>query len=122
MFGKEHTSTTLKNLHNYLFQDIYDWAGEFRTINISKIERVIPGASVEYCDHTKIQSELEKAIEELTEIEWGKFTLRKKSCIFSRMFAKIWQIHPFREGNTRTITTFMLDYAKSKGIVIDGGL
>jgi len=119
---KEYNIATLKGLHSYLFQDIYDWAGKFRVINIRKIERVIPGTSVEYCDHTMIQTELSKAIKELSEIKWENLSLREKASVFSKIFAKIWQIHPFREGNTRTITTFMLGYAKSKGVEIDGSL
>lgn len=112
----------LKVLHHYLFEDIYDWAGNFRTINIFKIERVIPGKSVEYGDHTQLQRLLDAAFFDLDETQWDALSKEDRAKVFSRMFARIWQIHPFREGNTRTVTTFMLGYANRHGIAIDGSL
>ena len=112
----------LKALHHYLFEDIYDWAGNFRTINIFKIERVIPGKSVEYGDHTQLQRLLDAAFFDLDETRWDELSKEARAKVFSRMFARIWQIHPFREGNTRTVTTFMLGYANRHGIAIDGSL
>lgn len=112
----------LKALHHYLFEDVYDWAGDFRTINIFKIERVIPGRSVEYGDHTQLQRLLDAAFFDLDEIRWDELSKEARAKVFSRMFARIWKIHPFREGNTRTVTTFMLGYANRHGITIDGSL
>ena len=112
----------LKALHHYLFEDIYDWAGNFRTINIFKIERVIPGKSVEYGDHTQLQRLLDAAFFDLDETRRDELSKEARANVFSRMFARIWQIHPFREGNTRTVTTFMLGYANRHGIAIDGSL
>lgn len=112
----------LKALHHYLFEDIYDWAGNFRTINIFKIERVIPGKSVEYGDHTHLQRLLDAVFFDLDETRWDELSKEARAKVFSRMFARIWQIHPFREGNTRTVTTFMLGYANRHGIAIDGSL
>lgn len=112
----------LKALHHYLFEDVYDWAGDFRTINIFKIERVIPGKSVEYGDHTQLQRLLDDAFFDLAEILWDALSKEDRAKVFSRMFARIWKIHPFREGNTRTVTTFMLGYANRHGITIDGSL
>lgn len=112
----------LKALHHYLFEDIYDWAGNFRTINIFKIERVIPGKSVEYGDHTQLQRLLDAVFFDLDETRWDELSKEARAKVFSRMFARIWQIHPFREGNTRTVTTFMLGYANRHGIAIDGSL
>lgn len=34
----------------------------------------------------------------------------------------IWQIHPFREGNTRTVAVFTIKYLRSKGFVVDNTL
>lgn len=112
----------LKALHHYLFEDVYDWAGDFRTINIFKIERVIPGKSVEYGDHTQLQRLLDAAFFDLDETRWDELSKEARAKVFSRMFARIWQIHPFREGNTRTVITFMLGYANRQGITIDGSL
>lgn len=112
----------LKALHRYLFEDVYDWAGEFRTINISKFERVLPGASVRYGEHTRLQKELDAAFADMSLIKWQKLTPVARAKSFARAFSRVWQIHPFREGNTRTVTTFMLGYAHRQGIEIDGAL
>lgn len=112
-------SQGLKKLHRYLFEDIYMWAGEFRTINIHKYERVLPGASVDYCDYMLIAKHMDTAMGELASIKWSTLSLLERVSMFSRLFARIWQIHPFREGNTRTITTFMFGYAKRCEISID---
>lgn len=47
----------LKDIHRFLFQDLYTWAGEFRTINIYKEERVLNGLSISYSDYAKIEKE-----------------------------------------------------------------
>ena len=109
-------------LHKYLFEDVYDWAGQLRSINIYKYERVLPGASVQYGEHTRLQRELDAAFEDMREIQWQQMTAKEKANAFARAFARVWQIHPFREGNTRTITTFMIGYAHQQGIEIDGAL
>ncbi len=120
--GRKFNAATLKALHRNLFEDIYAWAGEFRTMNIRKYERVLPGASVAYCEHTAIKQELSAAMKDLASIAWQNMSPLEQASAFSRIFARIWQIHPFREGNTRTITTFMLGYAKQQEIDMDGGL
>ena len=40
----------LCNIHRYIFQDIYEWAGKIRIINIEKAEEALSGLSVEYSD------------------------------------------------------------------------
>lgn len=96
--GRKFNSATLKALHHHLFEDIYAWAGEYRTINIRKFERVLPGTSVDYCDHTAIKQELGTAMKDLAAIPWRNMSLLERASAFSRMFARIWKIHPFREA------------------------
>ena len=47
--GDYHTDHFLA-MHKYIFQDIFDWAGEPRTIAIYKEEGILQGQSVEYSD------------------------------------------------------------------------
>jgi cell filamentation protein len=44
----------LCRLHQHIFQDIFEWAGNIRTINIEKPESVLGGLSVEYSNVTEI--------------------------------------------------------------------
>ena len=41
-------SELVKKVHQHIFGDIFDWAGEYRTVPIYKEEVVIPGISLEY--------------------------------------------------------------------------
>ena len=48
-------------MHKYIFQDIYAWAGQIRTINMEKEEPALGGLSVEYSDKIKIKKDLSEA-------------------------------------------------------------
>lgn len=119
---RKFNTITLKALHKHLFGDVYEWAGQYRTINIFKYERVLPGTSVQYSDYATLQTELRKAMDALKIVRWEDMIVLERASVFSRLFARLWKIHPFREGNTRTITTFMLAFAQSIGIQINGSL
>ncbi|WP_240315643.1 hypothetical protein [Sporosarcina sp. PTS2304] len=49
---------SLQLIHHFIFQELYSWAGEFRTVNISKSERVLNGLSISYSDKDHIISDL----------------------------------------------------------------
>jgi cell filamentation protein len=118
----EYDSSHLCRLHQYIFQDIFEWAGNIRTINIEKSESVLGGLSVEYSDITDIEQHLAASLHRLREIHWKSLTLHDKAKNFSQCMTNIWKIHPFREGNTRTIVTFCCDFAYSKDFPLDRGL
>ena len=109
----------LCSMHRYIFSDLYAWAGVFRTIDIEKAEPVLGGISIEYCPHSKIEHTLEKYLKEMQAINWLKLPRNEQAEGFSKYFALIWQIHPFREGNTRTVTHFCCQYADSVNMMID---
>lgn len=101
----------IKKIHKLLFGDIYDWAGEFRKINIQKSERVLDGLSVEYCDYTRINEKMTSTLDHFSKVNWSALTDSEMVSVFSDMTAKLWQIHPFREGNTRTIIAYATIFA-----------
>ena len=49
----------LKYIHKYLFQDVYEFAGEFRNINFSKHEKILNNDSVAYGDYKTLRESLE---------------------------------------------------------------
>ena len=55
----------LKNIHKYILDDIYDWAGEFRTVPMEKPERVLDGQSVEYAYPTEILEKTKHALHKI---------------------------------------------------------
>jgi len=118
MKGKYDT-VHLLNMHYYLFQDLYEWAGETRVINIYKEEAVLGGMSIEYSDVFDIQQDIHFALDDMRNKTWGKMSLEKLAQEFSSSMAMLWKIHPFREGNTRTTVTFCCQFADEMGICVN---
>lgn len=112
---KEFDFEHMKKIHKHIFQDLYHWAGEIRTINMRKAEFVLDGMSVEYSDFSLIKADIEKAINKLNRINWGEMPLDQKAKEFTEIIAEIWKVHPFREGNTRTTMKFACQYAEHHG-------
>lgn len=59
----DFTPKGLRHIHEYLFGDIYDWAGEYRIINIQKAERLLGGRSVWYSNDDDIERDLAVAFQ-----------------------------------------------------------
>lgn len=106
-------------MHEYIFQDIYEWAGEPRRILIYKEEPVLGGMSVEYSDPIDIRRDLQNALIDMNKKKWEEMSIKEKSVEFCDSLAKLWKIHPFREGNTRTTITFCCQFADEKGFCIN---
>jgi cell filamentation protein len=105
-------------LHEILFKDIYDWAGKPRVINLIKREALLCGKSVWYSNSDDIDRDMELVFKELKAIN----RTEKPETFIKRLVPKIaalWQVHPFREGNTRTVVMFMTFFIESFGYYVD---
>lgn len=109
----------IKRIHKHIFEDIFDWAGEYRTVPIIKEELVLPGCSIEYSDYKEVPNNLEKLVGDLNKVAWQNMDIDEISYLFARKLALIWRVHPFRDGNTRTILSFAYLYAKEHGFPFD---
>ena len=112
----------LKYIHKYLFQDVYEFAGEFRKIDFSKHEKILNNDSVAYGDCTTLTKSLEYDIS----LEKGK-NYKEMNIVeiinnITKFSSSIWQVHPFREGNTRTTALFIEKYLISLGYEVDNTL
>ena len=94
-------------IHKFLFGDVYEWAGQYRKINIQKREELLAGRSVWYSNVTEIGADLDKIFAEIKKIDWASLTREDFAKQIARLFPKLWQVHPFREGNTRTTVMMM---------------
>lgn len=65
----------LAEMHKYIFQDIYEWAGKIRIINMEKEEPALGGLSIEYSDKTKIQEELSETLKKMVSRPWVNMSL-----------------------------------------------
>jgi cell filamentation protein len=105
----------LRDIHRHIFEDIFDWAGNFRTVPLVKEELVLPGYSIPYCDSKNIKKELTNRINKMNMINWNEMDIKQLSMTFAREIALLWKVHPFRDGNTRTTLSFAYIFAKKKG-------
>ena len=109
----------LKNIHKYLFQDVYDFAGNFRTINFSKPEKILNNDSVAYGDYNTLKESLEYDMTLEKEKNYKDMSIVDVVKSITDFSSNIWQVHPFREGNTRTTAVFIEKYLISLGYNVD---
>ncbi len=104
-------SDHLKNIHNFLFEDIYEWAGEYRTCTLRK-------NMYNFLEPELIEEELEKVIERYNnEINKVK-TPDEYAFVLAPFYYDLIRIHPFREGNGRSIREFIREVVLEKNAVL----
>ena len=112
----------LKYIHKYLFQDVYEFAGEFRNIDFSKHEKILNNDSVAYGDCKTLKESLEYDISLEKEKNYIDMSVVEVINNITKFSSSIWQVHPFREGNTRTTALFIEKYLISLGYEVDNTL
>ena len=112
----------LKYIHKYLFQDVYEFAGEFRKIDFSKNERILNNDSVAHGDCKTLTESLEYDISLEKEKNYKDMSIVEVIKNIADFSSNIWQVHPFREGNTRTTAVFIEKYLISLGYTVDNSL
>jgi fido (protein-threonine AMPylation protein) len=117
--GFNLSPNTLLEIHRQLFTGIYSHAGTFRKENITKIQWVLDGDTVTYSDYRTAMGSIEYDIEKEKNFSYNDLTESEFINHFSKFVSDLWQIHPFREGNTRTIAVFTIKYLKTFGYDIN---
>ena len=112
----------LKYVHKYLFQDVYEFAGKFRKVDFSKHERILNNDSVAYGDHKLLERSLDYDITLEKNKNYKEMNIVDVINNITDFSSRIWQIHPFREGNTRTTALFIEKYLVSLGYNVDNTL
>ena len=118
----DFSSAGLCAIHRFLFGDIYEWAGQYRIINIEKREELLAGRSVWYSSDENIPKDLDAAFEAIAEVQWDQLTREEFVQKLVPCFAKVWRVHPFREGNTRTVVMMMTLFVEHYGYYMDQDL
>lgn len=106
-------------IHKSLFGDVYEWAGQYRKINIKKREELLAGQSVWYSDCMNIETDLDNAWKNINMVKWSKLNREDFAKQIARLFPALWQVHPFREGNTRTTVMMMTFFIEHYGYYFD---
>ena len=109
----------IKKVHKRLFDDLYEWAGQNRTINMYKEEPVLNGLSVTYADYKEIDVSLKRLDSYFVSIEWGRLSHKETIDEVVKVISRLWRIHCFREGNTRTATVFLYLFLKQLNLKVN---
>ena len=112
----------LKEIHEDLFKNIYDHSGKYRNCNITKSEFILNKDSVEYISYDKIEDNLEYDFKKEKEFDYSNLTIEERIQRICEFTSSIWQIHPFFEGNTRTIAVFIIKYFNNIGYNVNNDL
>lgn len=103
------------SIHRRLFQGIYVHAGKLRNYNISKKEWVLDGESVIYGSALNLKATLDYDFTEEKNFEYKDLPLNEVIHHLAMFISRLWQIHIFSEGNTRTTAVFFIKYLRTLG-------
>lgn len=109
----EYNLQHFQKFHWYLFRDIYDWAGQSRTVNIAKDGA--PFASWQYLDE-EVSAVLERLATERWFIGLNRRTFVDRLAYY---YGELNARHPFREGNGRTQRAFLRQLSAAAGWRLD---
>jgi cell filamentation protein len=105
--------TQYKSVHHHLFQDVYEWAGQVRTVRLFK-------GGNPFCFPENIEGQAARLFDELKEANYFRDL---DAAAFSRktahFLAELNAIHAFREGNGRSQLTFLALVASHAGHPLD---
>lgn len=106
------------SIHRKLFTGIYDHAGKIRDYNISKKEWVLDGATVIYGSASELRATLEYDFSEEKKFSYKGLNMDEIIHHLAIFVSRLWQIHIFGEGNTRTTAVFFIKYLRTLGFYV----
>lgn len=103
------------SIHKKLFAGIYGHAGKLRDYNITKKEWVLNGATVLYGSASELRATLDYDFTEEKKFSYKNLSMEDIIHHLALFVSRLWQIHVFREGNTRTTAVFFIKYLRTLG-------
>lgn len=113
----------VRAIHFHLFQDCYEWAGEFRNVDMGKDNPFHPEGVSVFCRHEDIPdmvAEAQTFVSYLLE-EAPNLSMEDKITMLAQIHSTLNYAHPFREGNGRSTRVFMDAIAEQAGIDLNFG-
>ena len=101
-----------------MFTGIYSHAGCIRDYNITKKEWVLNGATVLYGSATELQATLDYDFSQEKMFSYKNLTMNEMIHHLALFVSRLWQIHVFGEGNTRTTAVFFIKYLRTLGFEV----
>ena len=118
----DFTANGLINIHRRIFEGVFKHAGELRKYDITKREWVLEGDTVRYLNWEDLRRALDYDIKQEKEYSYHGVATEDVVKHLTGFVAGLWQIHPFREGNTRTTAVFIILYLRSIGFNVENDL
>ena len=103
------------SIHRKLFRGIYKHAGKIRDYNITKKEWVLDGATVMYGSASELRATLEYDFSQEKDFSYKGLSMDEIIHHLAVFVSRLWQIHIFGEGNTRTTAVFFIKYLMTLG-------
>lgn len=115
--SKTFDADHVRAIHAYLFQDVYEWAGEYRCVNMTKGR-----SSFADCYSGQIDWYLRHVHSGVASTPWKNIDRESFCERLASVFADLNQAHPFREGNGRTAKVFLEHVAQQSNYSLDFAL
>lgn len=106
------------SIHRKFFQGIYKHAGKIRDYNITKKEWVLDGATVLYGSASELRATLEYDFSQEQDFSYKGLSMEEIIHHLAVFVSRLWQIHIFGEGNTRTTAVFFIKYLRTLGFSV----
>lgn len=106
------------SIHRKLFSDVYEYSGKIRDYNITKKEWALDGASVTYGSASELKATLEYDFEQERNFSYKGLSMDEIIHHLAVFVSRLWQIHIFGEGNTRTTAVFFIKYLRTLGFSV----
>lgn len=106
------------SIHRQLFAHIYPYAGSIRDYNITKKEWILDGDTVTYGSVSELGATLLYDIEQEKSFSYANLDMSETIRHLATFVARLWQIHVFGEGNTRTTAVFFIKYLRTLGFTV----
>ena len=113
--GFSFTPNEYISIHKKLFTGIYRHAGKIRDYNITKKEWVLDGETVFYGNASELRDTLEYDFSEERSFSYKGLSINEIIHHLAVFVSRLWQIHIFEEGNTRTTAVFFIKYLRTLG-------
>lgn len=113
--GFSFTPNEYLSIHRKLFSDVYPHAGQPRKYNITKKEWVLDEDTVVYGTASELEATLAYDLSVEKEFSYRFLTMDQTIRHLAQFIARLWQIHVFEEGNTRTTAVFFIKYLRLLG-------
>ncbi|KTF41475.1 Fic/DOC family protein [Xanthomonas translucens] len=101
----------LCSLHRQLFDEVYEWAGTLRTVDIAK-------GTTRFCNSARIEPETNRLLSALDATDLGSLSRPEQIRLIAEFYGELNMVHPFREGNGRTQRLFFEHWLLLNGLAV----